>query len=64
MCLKAETSFSKDDEFSVSFGLSLHTFDEIGCLTFTSSQFHYQGPCAAINLRKHAISKHEVCEDG
>lgn len=64
MCLKVENSFSKDDEVVASSGLTLFIFDDIGCLTYIPSRFCSQIPHAAINLREHTISKHDVCEDG
>lgn len=64
MCLKVENSFSKDGEVVASFGLHFFIFDDIGCLTYFPSRFCSQIPYAAINLREHTISKHDVCEDG
>jgi hypothetical protein len=64
MCLKDKNSFSVDYAIVAPFGLSSFIFDEIGCLTYSSLEFCAQTPCAAINLREHNISEHDVCEDG
>lgn len=64
MCLKVGNSFSKDDEVVASSGLPFFIFDDIGCLTYIPPRFCSQIPYAAINLREHTISKHDVCEDG